>query len=644
MVIGQHGSEEGEFVSPQGLALDAQGNLYVADTGNRRIQVFDPQGGLLTAIADTRFAGPRYVALDEEGRIYVSDSSEKVHVFNGRGDPLQSFGLAGSLPSQFSEIAGLAVDAAGDLLVADSGNGRVQTFSLLSGLLYTFGDQGDPTELLERPEGIALDAEGNVYVTDAENGRIQKYAAGGTYLRSFSTEVGALRDIALDGQGYMYVSDGDAALIHILDAQGQPLMQVGQGQLRDPWGIAVDGNGRMYVADAGYHRVVVLTPPTEVPTAVPLPTVEVSPTATLSPVEGMAPWPMYGGDAQHTGWRPAEGPTDPTVEWMFRVGLLASSPAVGADGGVYFGSLDGNLYALDTEGVELWRASFGQVSGVPALSAEGTIHMGAASPVEEMFYALYRDGSVAWSYHLESHIVESSPIVGPDETIYLAASNPQTGGGSVVALNPDGSEQWRYDVGSRLPLSPALGPDGTLYVGARNGNLYALNPDGSPLWQIPLGGVSSSVAVRANGTIYLGTGTDYQALDSADGSQLWTFSPVDGQADSTPSLGPGGRIYLTSNSNELYALDPDGTVAWTFPAEAEEEKQVHFSSPVTIDGTLVVYAGTREGELFAVNPDGSLRWRIQLPEGGMVLVGPALGNDGTLYVGAGSNLYAIGQE
>ena len=643
MVIGQQGSEEGEFVSPQGLVLDAQGNLYVADSGNRRVQVFDPQGGFLTAIADARFAGPRYVALDEVGRIYVSDASESVHVFNGRADPLQSFGQAGSLPSQFSEIAGLAVDAAGDLLVADNGNGRVQKFSLLSGLLFTFGDQGDQTELLERPEDIALDAEGNVYVSDAENGRIQKYGPGGTYLRSFSTEVGELRGIALDGQGYMYVSDGDAALIHIFDAQGQPLMQVGQGELRDPWGIAVDRNGRIYVVDAGYHRVVVLTPPTEVPTAVPLPTVEVSPTATLSPVEGMAPWPMYGGDAQHTGWSPAEGPTEPDVKWMFRVGLLASSPVIGADGGVYFGSLDGNLYALDTEGVELWRAPLGQVSGVPALSAAGTIHMGAASPAEEMFYTLHRDGSIAWSYHLESHIVESSPIVGPDETVYLGASNAQTGGGSVVALNPDGSERWRYDVGSRLPFSAALGADGTLYVGARNGNLHALSPDGSLLWQISLGGVSSSVTVRADGTIYLGTGASYQALDSADGSQLWTFSPVDGQADSTPSLGPGGRIYLTSNSNELYALNPDGTVAWTFAAKAEEENEVHFSSPVTIDGALVVYAGTREGEVFAVNPDGSLRWRLELPEGGMILVGPALGSDGTLYVGAGGNLYAVGQ-
>lgn len=643
MVIGQRGDAEGQFQSPQGVALDGQGNVYVADRGNRRVQVFDPQGGFLMAIADARFTGPRYVALDEGGRIYVSDASERVHVFDGRGDPLQSFGQAGSLPSQFSQIADLVVDAAGELYVVDSGNTRVQKFSMLRGLLFTFGDVGEEAELLSRPQGMALDAEGNVYVADAQNGRIVKYAPGGSFLRAFETGIGELRDITLDPQGYIYATGAAARVVYILDDQGRIVMQVGEGQLSDPWGVAVDGDGRVYVADAGHHRVLVLALPGDVPTPAPAPTPEASPTPTLSPLEGVAPWPMYGGNAQHTGASPAAGPPAPNVRWMFRVGLLANSPAIGADGGVYFGSLDGNIYALDSEGVELWRASFGQVSGVPALSAEGVIYLGVASPVEEMFYALHRDGSVAWSYHLESHIVESSPVVAPDGIVYLAASNPQTGGGSVVALGADGSEKWRYEVGSRLPFSPALGADGTLYVGARNGNLYALNPDGSLKWQARLGTVSSSVAVGADGTIYLGSASDYRALNPTDGAQVWTFSLVDGEAESTPAVGPGGRIYLSSSSNELYSVKPDGTLAWTFSAEPEGEREVHFSSPATIDAAGVLYVGTREGGLFAVNPDGTLRWRLFLPEGGMILVGPALGGDGTLYVGAGSNLYAVGQ-
>ena len=643
MIIGRQGSDDGEFINPQGVALDGEGNLYVADTGNSRVQVFDAEGNFLMAIADQRFTGPRYVAVDDVGRVYVTDAAERVHIFNGRGDPLQSFGHEGSLPTQFSGIADLIVDAAGALYVVDSGNARVQKFTLLSGFEFTFGAEGEAAELLDRPEGISLDGEGNVYVADAGNRRIQEYGSGGTFVRSIAGEVNAPRDVALDGQGNLYVSDGGQKLVQILDGQGRLLMEVGEGQLDDPWGIAVDEQGRIFVADAGNHRVQVFAPVAEVPTPVPMPSPEASPTPTLPPIEGVAPWPMYGGDVQHSGRSEVEGPASPNVKWVFRAGLVANSPAVGADGSLYFGSLDGNLYALDPDGAELWRADFGQISGIPALDEAGTVYAGAASPIEEMFYAFDRYGRIRWAYHVEFYVIESSPIVGPDGSIYLAASNPQTAGGALVALNPDGSERWRYDVGSRVSFSPSLGPDGTVYVGAGNGNLYAVDPDGRLKWEKSLLTVTSSAAVGDDGTIYLGTGASYQALNPADGSPIWAFSPVDGEADSTPAMGAGGRVYLTSSDNEIYTLNPDGTRAWTFAAEQEGEREVHFSSPVTLDGARVLYAGTREGELFAVNPDGTLRWRLYLPEGGMVLVGPAIGADGTLYVGAGSNLYAVGQ-
>lgn len=643
MIIGQHGSGEGEFMDPHGIALDAQGNIYVADTGNGRIEVFDRQGGFLTAIADERFTAPRYVAVDPAGRIYVADAAERVHLLSATGEPIQSFGEAGSLLSQFSGIADLVLDSAGDLYVVDSGNDRVQKFSLLSGPLFSFGDEGEPAELLSRPQGIALDSEGNVYVADSGHRRIQLYAPGGTYLQTFDGELTEPRDLAVDGQGNIYVSDGEEDVVQVVDREGVVIIELGEGQLSDPWGIAVDEGGRVFVVDAGNQRVVALAPPAEAPPVVPTPSPELTPTPSLAPVEGMAPWPMYGSDAQHSGRALAEGPASPALKWTFRAGLFANSPAVGADGSIYFGSLDGNLYALNPGGEEVWRAVLGQISGVPAVGGGGMIYVGVASPEEEMFYALNRDGTAAWGYHIESHIVESSPIVGPDGSIYLGASNPQTGGGAVAAVHPDGSEKWRYAVGSRIPFSPALGQDGTVYVGAGNGRLYALKADGGLKWEINPGTVSSSPSVAADGTIYVGAGDAYQALNPDDGSQIWSFSPPDGEADSRPALGRGGRVYLTSNGSEVYALDHDGNLIWTFAAEVQDEREVHFSSSVTVDGATVLYAGTREGELFAINPDGSLRWRFALPEMGMVPAEAVIGADGTLYVGAGSNLYAVGQ-
>ncbi len=642
MTIGQEGSGDGEFFNPQGLALDGQGNIYVADTGNARVQMFDPQGQFLAAIADERFIGPRYVAVDETGRIYVTDISEMVHVLNARGEPLQSFGSEGSLPSQFFGIADLAITAAGELYVVDGGNGRVQQFSLLSGFLLSFGSEGSQAELLDRPEGIALDTDGNVYVVDAGNRRIQQYGPGGTWQRSIRVEVSEPRDIAVDRQGNMYVTDGGESLVHVFDRRGALSRKLGEGQVGDPWGIEVDEEGRVYVVDAANHQLHILPPAEEMPT-LPTPTAEASPTPSLPPLEGPAPWPMYAGDAQHTGRSLAEGPPSPNLKWMFRSGVLALSPAVGGDGSIYFGSLDGNLYAISADGIEIWRANLGQGTGVPAISEEGVIHVGVTSPVEEMFYALNRDGSIGWVYHVESYVVESSPIIAPDGIIYLAASNPMTAAGAVVALNADGTERWRYDIRSQLPFSPALAPDGTVYVGALDGKLYALNPDGSLRWQAHLGTVTSSAAVDTEGTIYLGTGSSYRALKPSDGSQIWAFSPGYGQADSTPALGRAGRVYLTSNRNELYTVDSGGALIWTFSAQEEEDKEVHFNSPITLDGARVLYVGTKEGELFAVNPDGSLRWRFPLPEGGAVLIGPAVGSDGTLYVGAGANLYAVGR-
>jgi outer membrane protein assembly factor BamB len=643
MSIGRQGSGIGELISPRGLALDGEGNLYVADTGNSRVQVFDAEGNFLMTIADQRFTGPRYVAVDDIGRVYVSDAAERIHVFNGRGEPLQSFGHEGSLPTQFSGIADLVVDAAGALYVVDSGNARVQEFTLLRGFEFTFGAEGEAAELLDRPEGISLDGEGNVYVADAGNRRIQEYGLGGAFVRSVAGGVNAPRDVALDGQGNLYVSDGGQKLVQVLDGQGRLLKELGEGQLDDPWGIAVDEQGRIFVADAGSHRVQVFAPVAELPTPVPIPSPEASSTPTLPPIEAPAPWPMYGGDAQHSGRGQAEGPASPKLKWVFRAGLVANSPAVGADGSIYFGSLDGNLYALDPDGSELWSASFGQISGIPALGEAGTVYAGAASPTKEMFYAFDRYGRIRWAYHVEFYVIESSPIVGPDGTICVAASNPQTAVGALVALNPDGSERWRYDVDSRLPFTPTLGPDGAVYVGAGNGNLYAVNADGGRKWQVDVGAVTSSAALGNDGAIYLGTGASYSALDSADGSLIWTFSLTEGEAESTPALGPGGRVYVNASSTELYALNPDGTRAWTFAAEQGGEREVHFSSSVIVDVARVLYAGTREGELFALNPDGTLRWRFYLPEGGTVILGPAIGADGTLYVGAGSNLYAVGE-
>ena len=123
------------LASPLGVAVDAQGNVYVTqDGGNRRIQVFDSQGNFLRkwgsgGSADGQFEGPVAVAMDAQGNVHVADlSNHRIQVFDSQGVFLRKWGSRGPADGQFSLTSDIAVDAQGNVYVADSLNNRVQVF------------------------------------------------------------------------------------------------------------------------------------------------------------------------------------------------------------------------------------------------------------------------------------------------------------------------------------------------------------------------------------------------------------------------------------------------------------------------------------------------------------------------------------
>jgi hypothetical protein len=142
-----------------------------------------------------------------------------------------------------------------------------------------------------------------------------------------------------------------------------------------------------------------------------------------------------------------------------------------------------------------------------------------------------------------------------------------TGQSPVIGSATGEDSKWEFltfDVGDGhggpINSSPAIGPDGTIYVGSDDEYLYAIDPmDGSYKWFYDLGDyVESSPAIGADGTVYVGSDNNYLYAIYPDGTQKWSF-PTGGPIYSSPAIGPDGTVYVGSDDGYLYAINPDGT-------------------------------------------------------------------------------------
>ena len=119
----------------------------------------------------------------------------------------------------------------------------------------------------------------------------------------------------------------------------------------------------------------------------------------------------------------------------------------------------------------------------------------------------------------------------------------------------DGTQKWAFLTGANVESSPAIGADGTLYVGSSDFNLYAINPDGTQKWGFPTGGfVFSSPAIGTDGTVYVGSSDGYLYAINPDGTQKWAFTTGD-FVSSPPAIGADGTLYVGSNDDNLYAIN-----------------------------------------------------------------------------------------
>ncbi len=231
-------------------------------------------------------------------------------------------------------------------------------------------------------------------------------------------------------------------------------------------------------------------------------------------------------------------------------------------------------------------------------------------------------GTLKWEFQT-GYDIWSSPAIGSDGTIYIGSLDSH-----LYAINPDGSQKWDFLTGGESYSSPAIGSDGTIYFGSLDSNLYAINPDCSQKWEFLTGGkIYSSPAIGSDGTIYIGSLDSNLYAINPDGNLKWEYL-TNWSVHSSPVIGPDGTIYISSDS--LIALNPDGTKKW-------ESQTFYENSSLAIgsDGTIYVSESNPGswpvGFLRAVNPDGNTMWIISFG----IWSDPthlAIGSDGTIFV------------
>ncbi len=236
-----------------------------------------------------------------------------------------------------------------------------------------------------------------------------------------------------------------------------------------------------------------------------------------------------------------------------------------------------------------------------------------------------------WRYRTDDRI-QSSPAIGADGTLYIGSFDH-----CLYAIDPQGNLRWRKVTGSKISSSPAVGTDGTVYFGSQDSWLYAVDPDGSLKWSVKTKStVQSSPAIAADGTVYAGSDDSSLYAFETSGTLRWSYS-TGGPVRSSPAVAADGTVYVGSSDRYLHAIDANGVLKWSIATG-----DVIYSSPaIGSDGT--VYVGSNDKYLYAVDPSGVVQWRYST--GSAVRSSPVVDADGTVYVGTDyGHLYAINPQ
>jgi outer membrane protein assembly factor BamB len=255
---------------------------------------------------------------------------------------------------------------------------------------------------------------------------------------------------------------------------------------------------------------------------------------------------------------------------------IKSSPAIGPDDTIYFGSRDRKLHAISAAGKEKWSFETGAwVDASPAVGTNGDIYFGSW---DGKFYALSPDGKKRWELATGGP-VDCSAAIGTDGTVYFGSHDKK-----FYALNPDGKVKWSFATGGAIISSPAINAEGVIVFTSVDGRLYALNPDGTEKWHVWTGGVRpASPVIDAQGDIYVGVNDLFRAFKPDGGKKWeWGYPTVDGAA----VLSADGGVYFGADSGTVHGFNLDGSDRTYYPLSAP----MSGSPTIGEDGTIYVGA------------------------------------------------------
>lgn len=261
-------SPESRFQEPKDVTVDSENDFYVSDFGLDTVRKFDTNGKLLLSIGKkgihagddaekgpSEFNQPSGLWVSASGKIYVADTfNHRIQVFDAKGKFLKIW------THSFFGPRDIVGDNNGKVYVVDTGNHKIEIFDENGNFMKEFGGHGTADGKFDEPVGCVLDSKGNLYVSDSNNNRIEKFDPNGKFLSEFkvSTWHGKNQEVPYLGcyQDNLFASNASFGAVLRYDLNGKLLaIYKRKDGFAAPQGVAVDSLGRVYVTEAGNGHV-----------------------------------------------------------------------------------------------------------------------------------------------------------------------------------------------------------------------------------------------------------------------------------------------------------------------------------------------------------------------------------------------------